>query len=117
MKIYITHLLQILNFSSPFRRFEIKNFLRQPTMGADNISNFVPPPPPPPPEFFSFLRAWYLQLNLSRCRFVHFISGLKDLLILHRSDSSERTAWYITFEQYSDIWWLCWWKIEIGDRT
>ena len=30
MKIYITHLLQILNFSSSFR---------QPTMGADNISN------------------------------------------------------------------------------
>ena len=55
MKIYITHLLQILNFSSPFRRFEIKNFLRQPTMGADNISNLVPPLPPPPPQnFFHF---------------------------------------------------------------
>ena len=55
MKIYITHLLQILNFSSPFRRFEIKNFLRQPTMGADNISNLVPPlpaPTPPPKIFF-----------------------------------------------------------------
>ena len=44
MKIYITHLLQISNFSSPFRWFEIKNFLRRPTMVTDNISNFVPPP-------------------------------------------------------------------------
>ena len=50
MKIYITHLLQILNFSSPFRRFEIKNFLRRPTMVADNISNLVAPPQ----NFFHF---------------------------------------------------------------
>ena len=41
MKIYITHLLEILNFSSPFRRFEIKNVLHRPTMMADNISNLV----------------------------------------------------------------------------
>ena len=53
MKIYITHLLQILNFSSSFRRFEIKNFLRRPTMVADNISKLVAPP-----EFFSVLQAW-----------------------------------------------------------
>ena len=53
MKIYITHLLQILNFSSPFRRFEIKNFLCRPTMVAGNISNLVALP-----ELFSFLRAW-----------------------------------------------------------
>ena len=37
MKIYITHLPQILNFSSPFREFEIKDSLRRPTMVADNI--------------------------------------------------------------------------------
>ena len=43
MKIYITHLLQILNFSSPFRRFEMKNSLRRPTIVADNISNLVAP--------------------------------------------------------------------------
>ena len=54
MKIYITHLLQILNFSSPFRRFELKNFLRRPAMVADNISNLEAPLS----EFFSFLRAW-----------------------------------------------------------
>ena len=30
MKIYITRLQQILSFSSPFRPFEMKNFLRQP---------------------------------------------------------------------------------------
>ena len=52
MKIYITHLLKILNFSSPFRRFEIKPFLCRPTMVAANISNLVAPL-----EFFSFLRA------------------------------------------------------------
>ena len=55
MKIYITHLLKILNLFSPFRRFEIKNFLRWPTMVADNISNLVAPP-----EFFSFLWAWII---------------------------------------------------------
>ena len=38
MEIYITCPLQILSFSSPFRRFEMKNFLRRPTMVADNIS-------------------------------------------------------------------------------
>ena len=43
MKIYITHLLQILNFSSPIRRFKIKNSLRRPTMVANNISDLVPP--------------------------------------------------------------------------
>ena len=32
MEIYITYLLQILTFSSLFRRFEIKNILRRPTM-------------------------------------------------------------------------------------
>ena len=52
MKIYITHFLQILNFSGPFRRFEIKNFLRRPIMVADNISNLVALP-----DFFSFLQA------------------------------------------------------------
>ena len=44
MKIYVAHFLQILNFCSPFRRFEIKNFLRRATMAADNISNLVVPP-------------------------------------------------------------------------
>ena len=34
MEIYITCLLQILSFSSRFRRFEMKNFLQQPTMVA-----------------------------------------------------------------------------------
>ena len=57
MKMYITHLLQKLNFSSPFRRFEMKNSLRRSTMVADNISNLVAPPPPtlpspPPPRIF-----------------------------------------------------------------
>ena len=33
-EIYITCLLQILSFSSRFRRFEMKNFLQQPTMVA-----------------------------------------------------------------------------------
>ena len=53
MEIYITYLLQILSFSSRFRRFEMKHFLRLPVMVADNISWLVVPP-----EFFSFLRAW-----------------------------------------------------------
>ena len=52
MKIYITHFLQKLNFSSPFRQFEIKNSLPRPTMVADNISNLVTPQ-----ELFSILRA------------------------------------------------------------
>ena len=41
MEIYITYLLQILSFSSRFRRFEMKNFLRWLTMVADNISLFI----------------------------------------------------------------------------
>ena len=50
MKIYITHLVQILNFSSPFRRSEIKNVFRRSTMVADNISKLVAPPQ----NFFHF---------------------------------------------------------------
>ena len=38
IEIYITCLLQILSFSSRFRQFEMENFLRRPTMVADNIS-------------------------------------------------------------------------------
>ena len=38
MEIYITYLLQMLDFSSPVRRFEMKNFSRRPTMVASNIS-------------------------------------------------------------------------------
>ena len=37
MEIYITYHLQILSFSSRFRRFEMKHFIRRPTMVADNI--------------------------------------------------------------------------------
>ena len=37
MEIYITYHLQILSFSSRFRRFEMKNFIRRPTMVANNI--------------------------------------------------------------------------------
>ena len=44
MEFYITSLLQILCFSSHFRRFEMKIFLRRPTMMADNISQLVTPP-------------------------------------------------------------------------
>ena len=43
MEIYITCLLQILSFFSRFRRFEMKNFLCQPTMMADNISQLGAP--------------------------------------------------------------------------
>ena len=53
MKVDITHLLQIINFSSPFRRFEIKNSLCRPIMVANNILNLEPPRPPPhapPPQ-------------------------------------------------------------------
>ena len=38
MEIYITSLSQILSFSSRFAQFEMKNFLRRPTMVAGNIS-------------------------------------------------------------------------------
>ena len=38
MEIYITSLQQILSFYSRFRRFEMKNFLRRPTMVTDNIA-------------------------------------------------------------------------------
>ena len=38
IEIYITCLLQILIFSSRFRRFEMKNVLRRPTIVADNIT-------------------------------------------------------------------------------
>ena len=40
-EIYITCLLQILTFSSRFKECEMKNFLRRPTMVADNISLLV----------------------------------------------------------------------------
>ena len=52
IEIYITCLLQILSFSSRFRRFKMKNFLRRPSMVADNITWLIVPS-----EFFSFLRA------------------------------------------------------------
>ena len=38
MEIYITCLLQVLSFSSRFRRFEMKSFLRWPNMVADKNS-------------------------------------------------------------------------------
>ena len=60
MEIYITSLLQILSFSSCFRLFEIKNFLRRLSMVADNITQLVAPP-----EFFSFLRAWQRTKHLN----------------------------------------------------
>ena len=50
MKIYINHLLEILIFSSPVKRFEIKNALRRRTRMAGNISNLVALPQ----NFFHF---------------------------------------------------------------
>ena len=50
MEIYITYLLKILSFSSPFRRYEMKKFLYRPTMVADHISYLVAPPQ----NFFQF---------------------------------------------------------------
>ena len=41
MEISITCLWQILSFSNPFRRFEMKNLLRRATMAADNISQLT----------------------------------------------------------------------------
>ena len=38
LEIYITCLLQILSFSSRFRRVEMKNFLRRPTMMTEIIT-------------------------------------------------------------------------------
>ena len=55
MEIYVSYLQQILSFSSHFRWLEMKNFLFQPTMAADNISLFVAPPPA---DIFSYLQAW-----------------------------------------------------------
>ena len=63
MEIYITYLLQILCFSSRFRRFEMQNFLRPPTMVAYNS------PPPSPHKFFHFYGPeTYLQLTNSKIR-------------------------------------------------
>ena len=51
-----------------------------------------------------------------------FHSGLEDLLSLqciseapisHRSDCSLWPDSYITSEQYFNVVWLCWWKIDI----
>ena len=56
MEIYVSYLQQILSFPSHFRWLEMKNFLCQPTMVADNISLFVPPPHPR--RHFSYLQAW-----------------------------------------------------------
>ena len=41
MKIFNTHLLQILNFSSPFRRFEIKNFFSSDNYGRQQYHGDV----------------------------------------------------------------------------
>ena len=52
MEIYITCLLQILHFSSHFRRFEMKkkiSFFGQ-AWGPTMLGG--PPPPPPPPRIF-----------------------------------------------------------------
>ena len=40
IEIYITYFLQILSFSSPFRRFEMRNFLRRPLVGLQNFFHF-----------------------------------------------------------------------------
>ena len=37
METHITRFQQILSFSSHFKKFEMKKFLRRPTMEADNI--------------------------------------------------------------------------------
>ena len=68
MKIYITHLLQILNFSSTFRQSEIKNSLCRPAMVADNISNLVAPPQ----NFFHFYRS-----GNNHQIYVHLVQSLK----------------------------------------
>ena len=53
-------------------------------------------------------------------------NGLENLLILqrigeapisHRIDPNSWPSWYITFEQYFNVGWLRWWKIDIGGRT
>ena len=69
MEIYITYLLKILSFSSPFRRYEMKNFLYRPTMVADHISYLVAPP-----EFFSILRAWTFICRSAAANFSLFKS-------------------------------------------
>ena len=43
MEIYFTGLPKILLFSSPFRQFELKNFLHRSTMMGDHISYLVAP--------------------------------------------------------------------------
>ena len=58
MEIYVSYLQQILRFSSHLRWLEMKNFLCQATMAADNISLFVAPPPPTHADIFSYLQAW-----------------------------------------------------------
>ena len=37
MENYITCFLQVLSFSSSFKRFEMRNFFRRPTMVAENF--------------------------------------------------------------------------------
>ena len=58
-------------FSSRFGRFEMKNFLRRPTMVADNISRLVAAPPPPAPSH-----------NFSRFYKINFLLKIQHLVIL-----------------------------------
>ena len=67
MEIYFTCLPKILLFSSPFRRFEMKNFLHRSTMMVDHISYLVAPN-----NFFQFYGPGVLT-NWKRC-YLCFIS-------------------------------------------
>ena len=69
MEIYITCLLQILSFSSRFRRFEMKNFLQQPTMVA--IIYIIISPPPHTQNFFHLHLYGEDFQNVILCRKFH----------------------------------------------
>ena len=70
MKIYITHLLQILNFSSTFRRFEIKNSLCRPT--------------------FSYGGRQYFKLGRPQNFFYFYRSGNNHQIYVHLVQSLEK---------------------------
>ena len=72
-EIYITFLQWILSLSSRFRRFEMKNFLRRPTMVAGNISGLVAPP-----------RIFFISTGLSTYT-IHISYIVDPLLIDHLS--------------------------------
>ena len=96
MDIYITCLLQILNFPSRFRRFEMKHFLRRPIMVVESTSWLVAPQ-----NFFHF----YGLVKYSQSDLLRFISENMVNIRQHKAPNIPKKKENCTFRIIYEI--LC----------